>query len=124
MDKNELQLSDDLNVITAEKRTNIQKKKSELIELFGGCVVCGFDYKPILEIHHVVPVSLGGGNDIDNLYPLCPNCHSITHNLASDSADKYGVDYVDEWLSRNKNRIQREKLFEFALEIVQGRVSE
>lgn len=110
-----------MNEIKPSQRVNIQKEKSELIELFGGCVVCGFDYKPVLEIHHIIPISLGGSNDINNLFPLCPNCHSIVHNVAGDSVDKYGSDYADEWLSRNKSKVQKKKIFDFALEILQGR---
>ena len=30
----------------------------------------------ILTVDHVVPLSLGGGNGIDNIQPLCQNCNS------------------------------------------------
>ncbi len=32
-----------------------------------------------LEIHHLDYVSDGGGNEIENLLPLCPTCHSLHH---------------------------------------------
>jgi hypothetical protein len=32
-----------------------------------------------LEIHHLEPVSTGGGNVAENLLALCPNCHSLHH---------------------------------------------
>ena len=32
-----------------------------------------------LEIHHIVQVVDGGGNELENLLPLCPNCHSLHH---------------------------------------------
>lgn len=41
------------------------------------CVNCG---KPGEELHHVVPLSLGG-NDIDsNKVWLCNECHNLIHN--------------------------------------------
>jgi len=42
------------------------------------CVLCSEPQTQWLklEIHHIVPRSLGGSNDLDNLMPLCPNCHS------------------------------------------------
>ena len=30
-----------------------------------------------LELHHIVWVRDGGGNDVSNLLALCPNCHSL-----------------------------------------------
>ncbi len=30
-----------------------------------------------LEVHHIVWVKDGGGNEPDNLLALCPNCHSL-----------------------------------------------
>lgn len=29
-----------------------------------------------IEVHHIVPESEGGADDIDNAAPLCPNCHA------------------------------------------------
>ena len=41
------------------------------------CINCG---KKADELHHVVPLALGG-NDIDsNKVWLCTDCHSIIHN--------------------------------------------
>jgi len=33
----------------------------------------------LLDDHHIVPVSEGGGNDPGNLLPLCPNHHAMYH---------------------------------------------
>lgn len=33
-----------------------------------------------LEVHHVVPVRLGGSHQRSNLKPLCPACHGAVHN--------------------------------------------
>ncbi|HBE70914.1 MAG TPA: hypothetical protein DDW52_22440 [Planctomycetaceae bacterium] len=32
-----------------------------------------------LELHHIEYVSEGGGNTLENLLPLCPNCHTLHH---------------------------------------------
>ncbi len=32
-----------------------------------------------LDIHHIVRVADGGGNVVDNLLALCPNCHALHH---------------------------------------------
>lgn len=34
----------------------------------------------ILEDHHIVHVSDGGGNQPSNLLALCPNCHTLYHH--------------------------------------------
>ena len=54
------------------------------------CCICGWylkqDYESInyhpqhgCEFHHIVPVSEGGENTLDNIVLLCPNCHKSAH---------------------------------------------
>jgi 5-methylcytosine-specific restriction protein A len=40
---------------------------------------------PYLEVHHIVPVSQGGKDTIDNEVLLCPNCHRKVHLVYSPS---------------------------------------
>ncbi|MHB2155765.1 HNH endonuclease [Calditrichota bacterium GD2] len=35
--------------------------------------------EPYLEIHHIIPLSEGGSDTIDNVIALCPNCHRKRH---------------------------------------------
>jgi 5-methylcytosine-specific restriction endonuclease McrA len=35
--------------------------------------------EPYLETHHIIPLSKGGSDSIDNLIALCPNCHRQRH---------------------------------------------
>lgn len=35
--------------------------------------------EPYLETHHIIPLSLGGKDTIDNVIALCPNCHRKRH---------------------------------------------
>lgn len=38
------------------------------------------DNTPYLEIHHILPLSVGGEDTIDNAVALCPNCHRKAHH--------------------------------------------
>lgn len=42
--------------------------------------------KPYLETHHVIWLSKGGADSIDNTVALCPNCHRKMH-IVNDPAD-------------------------------------
>ena len=35
--------------------------------------------EPYLETHHIIPLSLGGKDSIENVIALCPNCHRKRH---------------------------------------------
>ena len=37
------------------------------------------DGHPYLEVHHLLPLSKGGGDDLSNVIALCPNCHRELH---------------------------------------------
>ena len=41
------------------------------------CINC---HKPATELHHVVPLSLGGNDIESNKVWLCTECHSLIHN--------------------------------------------
>ena len=42
------------------------------------CVNCESSIN--IQYHHIVPLSLGGTNNIKNIVPLCEECHSKIHN--------------------------------------------
>jgi len=42
---------------------------------------------PVEEVHHIIPLSKGGGNETDNLMALCKSCHS---GISSESGDRWG----------------------------------
>lgn len=46
------------------------------------CLACGLE-KP-LTIDHVIPLSKGGSNTIDNVQPLCASCNSIKGTNSTD----------------------------------------
>lgn len=37
------------------------------------------DGSPYLEVHHILPLSLGGEDTVENAIALCPNCHREAH---------------------------------------------
>ncbi|OQP58737.1 HNH endonuclease [Niastella populi] len=52
----------------------------------GKCEACGSDAPfflpdeyPFLEVHHMIPMALGGPDTIENTIALCPNCHRRSH---------------------------------------------
>lgn len=55
--------------------------RKKVIEEKGECEICGMSYKPILQIHHILPVSNFGNNDPDNVICVCPNCHKTLHHI-------------------------------------------
>ena len=46
------------------------------------CVNCGKD--DIVEYHHIVPLILGETNNLDNIVPLCCECHDKAHTKYDD----------------------------------------
>ena len=68
------------------------------IEHYGyACSVCGFDFqhtygelgKYFIHVHHLIPISEIGAeysvNPIEDLRPVCPNCHAMLHRSSSDT---------------------------------------
>ena len=60
------------------------------------CKVCGFDssekygkdFKNIIEVHHIIPISERNEkyviNPKEDLIPVCPNCHTMLHSKLPD----------------------------------------
>ena len=53
------------------------------------CGECGKQGRltPAQEVHHIVPLTDGGGNDFDNLSSLCKSCHSAV-TLAANNKNR------------------------------------
>ena len=51
-----------------------------LIALYGGCAGCDETDQLRIQAHHKDPFALSGTTDLDNLMPLCWNCHSKVHD--------------------------------------------
>ena len=51
-----------------------------LMALYGGCAGCGEPDENKVHAHHMNPFARGGGTDLDNLIPLCWDCHNKIHD--------------------------------------------
>lgn len=67
----------------------------------GKCQLCGKDApfknkkgQPYLESHHVIWLSDGGEDSIDNVAALCPNCHRKMHVLNNAEDVKYLLEHI------------------------------
>lgn len=58
----------------------------------GKCNYCGKDCKENYHIDHIIPVSRGGGNNIDNLCLSCPSCNWSKGNKTAEEFIKYRRD--------------------------------
>lgn len=77
-------------VVNAYER-NSQARQQCLAYWGYRCVVCGFDFqekygaigKGFIHVHHLIPLSRIGQtyqvNPIEDLRPVCPNCHAMLH---------------------------------------------
>ncbi|TLG77395.1 HNH endonuclease [Culicoidibacter larvae] len=69
----------------------------------GVCELCGEDApfkdkqgEPYLECHHIVWLSRGGEDTIENTVALCPNCHRRVHVLEIDLDIKMLIGLIEE----------------------------
>ena len=76
--------------VKAAKKNNLRKRRAArhasqgnftayefeaLCERYGNkCLACG-DTATVMEADHVVPLSKGGADDINNIQPLCGSCN-------------------------------------------------
>ena len=51
-----------------------------LMALYGGCAGCGEPDENKMHAHHMDPFARGGCTDLDNLIPLCWDCHNKIHD--------------------------------------------
>lgn len=62
------QMRDELAVVYEQRFVEIGRRDG------FKCCACG-STSPNLQIDHVMPISLGGNNDLDNLCLMCPSCN-------------------------------------------------
>ncbi len=60
-------------------RTATDMQRRLLLARWGGCFHCAA-HPAMCEIHHMVPVSRGGETKIDNMIPVCWECHHLIHD--------------------------------------------
>lgn len=100
------------------EKLNPEIRKAALIRDRGVCQCCklgGPQMVNNLDAHHVVPVFLGGVDNVDNTIMLCLNCHRSVHlyatkDLAIDKA--LYKDSFEELDEESKLLYQNEQIFE------------
>jgi hypothetical protein len=78
--------------VQSPKRRNIPPTIRQMVLLEAGykCASPSCRHILTLELHHIVWVKDGGGDEADNLLVLCPNCHSL-HTAGHIPADAIRV---------------------------------
>jgi hypothetical protein len=64
---------------TESKRTATEAQRQILLARYGGCFHCKA-HPALCQIHHIRPVSRGGSTRLDNMVPVCWDCHQKIHH--------------------------------------------
>ncbi|WP_333433361.1 HNH endonuclease [Microcoleus sp. MON2_D5] len=94
--------------VNAYERNNPARKKC--IEYYGlNCYICHFNFeklfgeigKGFIHVHHIIPLSEINQeyevNPIQDLRPLCPNCHAMIHR----KYPPFTIEEIKDLLSKN-----------------------
>lgn len=85
------------------------------------CVVCGIPFN--VECDHVIAVTKGGGNEPENLQPLCYDCNHKKHNhMTNDQlltwvagrGEYHFIKATHRWDVRYQNFYERKSLAEWS----------
>jgi len=60
-------------------RTATKAQRQILLARYGGCFHCAA-HPALCQIHHIRPVSQGGSTRLDNMVPVCWDCHQRIHH--------------------------------------------
>lgn len=58
-------------------RVTVELFKAAMDKTKGKCAICS---EKTTTIHHILPKRYGGKDELDNLIPLCSDCHLKAHN--------------------------------------------
>ena len=64
---------------THSVRTATEAQRQILMARYGGCFHCAA-HPALCQIHHIRPVSQGGATKIENMVPVCWDCHQRIHH--------------------------------------------
>ena len=91
----------DVKLVFTTKYERNPKARAACLEHYGySCKICGMnfadaygpEFKDVIEVHHIVPISKIGESyvvdPIKDLIPLCPNCHAAIHSKAGNKLTK------------------------------------
>lgn len=66
---------------------NLAQLQKDMVSEYGKKVWSPVHYN--LECHHIIPISMGGSNKLDNLVTLCGKCHRAEHTRIKNKARKH-----------------------------------
>lgn len=102
----------------SEIRNFTKKYRSRILKLISDkCEICGFSFQPILQVHHIIPLSEGGGNELDNLSVLCPTCHHQIHYIKNN---KKNISEWARWADEHIPINQVKRMSEVAVNLERG----
>ncbi len=64
---------------THSVRTATESQRRILLARHGGCFHCAA-HPALCQIHHIKPVAQGGSTKLDNMIPVCWDCHQKIHH--------------------------------------------
>ena len=67
-------------VVQHKRHVTAYTKKVVAASYGWKCFECGENLPPTYQVDHHVELRDGGSNEIENLRPLCPNCHALKTN--------------------------------------------
>ena len=74
------------------KNEKWEKIREEVFETKGRkCALCGSTIN--LHVHHIIPLCIGGEDDIENLMVLCEKCHEKRHGFSFQYKNDFEDDY-------------------------------
>lgn len=87
---------------SAEKRLIVYRKTQ------GHCYLCGeFVDFDSFEVEHKIPLSKGGTNKLNNLFPACHCCNNIKHDIyLRDLMEKISQIFMYQMRIQNKNSLK------------------
>ncbi len=68
-----------------------------LVEAMHRCCLCP-EHHDVTDLHHIVPISAGGPNTLDNLMVVCPTCHAKIHRIRNRYTIEQLRMYKERWV--------------------------
>lgn len=95
------------------KRTPIPKEiRNEIRQKFGGsCAYCGCTLKKSFHVDHVIPVAMGGIDDVANYFPACAACNGFKSDWS-----------LERFREELENQVLRHLRFTMAVKFLQATI--
>lgn len=74
-----------------------------VIDAADGCAYCGSPFVDDMELDHIIPVSLGGSDDIENLAAACPRCNREKAAMTPSEWERVRTSQGKPWPPPNVN---------------------